>query len=668
MPKPLPIVKVFSKLLPDKGFEERSEQEFMAYHIETALKAGRPLLAEAGVGTGKTFAYLIPILLSHDWTSSLLRKTLIIATNTIVLQHQLIDDILDLSRVLDLKLDEDSVVLAKGQSHFLCKMRVTPDVEKQLSKELRNWIYSTSTGDRNEAPPCPDELWEKINVNETANCARCTYKTDCPYQTQKSLWLRAPIVVTNHQQLLADALHRDADPRTVLFSAPNVLVIDEAHRFEEAAIQMLGAAFTLSELRQLPDLVKSLEQQIRSGSSHWSVLNRLGPQLGQALKGSVHWPPENYEESGRAPIDINPPTAGIIQEYLAVLRSVERLMAMAVTERSLHSRLVRIMDRLPDALSALLDANGYIYWAQMSPRNTIDSLNTVSKDLSRKLDDLLWSTTKRVILTSATLTAFNDSDYNYWINSLGLPKPMKMRAVPSPFDFENNRLAYIPPLDLLPRHDSDDFPDFAMQEIFRLVTITEGRTLVLFTSHKDMADLASRLKDALPKHYRVFVQGQKQDSLLVDDFKKEEHSVLLGTAYWEGLDIPGPALTSVICFRLPFPPPDPILKHKEAEARKQGLDPFQSVYLTIMLMKLKQGLGRLIRSKDDYGVVTILDRRAHPGVTPYSHLISDLLAPSKITSDLNDVAVFLREHERRAGLHQLNNKRSRHARYVAGRP
>ncbi|MGB9859722.1 MAG: DEAD/DEAH box helicase, partial [Moorellaceae bacterium] len=190
MTRSLSLANIFEEILPSYGFEQREGQEFMAYHVETTIKERNILIAEAGVGTGKTFAYLIPALTLVDWSSELLRKILIISTNTIVLQHQLMGDISRLIQLLHIKIDPDSIVLAKGKTNFLCPAKAAI-WNISLGPELCEWVESTSTGDRNEAPPCSDEIWQAICVDESCNCSQCEQKTDCCYQKQRQKWLRA---------------------------------------------------------------------------------------------------------------------------------------------------------------------------------------------------------------------------------------------------------------------------------------------------------------------------------------------------------------------------------------------------------------------------------------------------------------------------------------------
>jgi ATP-dependent DNA helicase DinG len=636
------VADVFQKILPSYGFEVREGQEFMAYHIETAIKKRNILLAEAGVGTGKTFAYLIPALLAFDWTATVLRNTLVIATNTIVLQHQLIKDISRLTELLGIKINPEEVVLAKGKNNFLCPKRSSEALESLAKQgydvdELAKWAALTQTGDRNEAPPCSDEVWQSICVPEFSNCSRCAEKNYCCYQNQRRKWLGARIIVTNHQQLLADALNREENLRALLFKGTDMIIIDEAHRFEEAATQMLGTAFTFNDIKKMPELIKGLEQHLMYHIKESDIVESLGEELIHNLKNATQW--DSQEENGRAFIKITDALADSIRSYLVILNRVSELGALAATTRYESHEFTSRTERLLNTLDALLTPKSHVFWAEMEGFK-IKSINAIPRNMSKRLNDLLWSRRCPIILTSATLTGKDAGDYTYWINSLGLSEAKTMRAVPSPFDFQENRIVYIPPLETIPNHHSKHFLDFASKEAAGLIKITEGRTLLLFTSHKDLRYVSGALQRLLPE-YNFLVQGQEQDAQLVEKFKQLPHAVLLGTAYWEGLDVPGSALISVICIKLPFSPPDPVLEAKAEDNKKKGLDPFTSVYLANMLIKLKQGIGRLIRTNKDYGVLAILDKRAHLGQKSYSQLLHSLLDPSEVTSSLQRVEEFI---------------------------
>jgi ATP-dependent DNA helicase DinG len=637
------LVDVFENVLPSHEFEEREGQEFMAFHAGSIIKSESILIAEAGVGIGKTFAYLIPALLAFDWSSELIKKTLAISTNTIVLQHQLISDIKRLVGLLNIDIDPNSIALAKGKTNFLCPAKaINPKV--LLEPELREWINSTTIGDRNDAPPCSDLIWQRICADGSDDCNRCYYRNVCGYQKERTRWSEARIVVTNHQQLLADALNRETNPRMALFRQPDMVVIDEAHRFEEAAAQMLGSLFTLEDIRRIPKRASRLEQRLLYPSTCSSRLEELGPQLMQSLNDAVEWKGE--EESGRAFVHINKEIKANIYKYLDALDEVNRLQALSKDTRRRFSEFDNMSDRLITTMEALVSPAEFVCWAEMKDAN-LESINAMPRDMTRRLGDLLWNCKRPMILTSATLTGNGPKDYDYFSASLGLRHAKTMSAVPSPFDYENNRFVYLPPIESMPDYRSEEFLRFAAEEIANLVRAVDGRTLILMTSHNDMNVINDMLQSLLPD-YNLLLQGQERQGKLIERFEQSPRSVLLGTAYWEGVDIPGMNLMSVICPRLPFPPPDPVLEAKSEEARKRNIDDFTTVYLSEMLMKLKQGFGRLIRTSEDFGVLSILDRRAHAGQRKYSSVIHDLLKPSEVTHSLRRVKGFVSDKQKAA--------------------
>lgn len=636
------LIDVFEKVLPSCGFEERPGQEYMAYHVESIIKERSVLIAEAGVGIGKTFAYLIPALLSFEWSSELINNTLVISTNTIVLQHQLISDIHRLVDLLRMDIDPNSIALAKGKTNFLCLAK-TDKRGLPLEPELREWIDRTRTGDRNDAPPCPDQVWQLICADRTDDCSQCYHTDICGYLRERTRWSKARIVVTNHQQLLADALNREANPRMALFRQPDMVVIDEAHRFEEAAAQMLGSSFTFDNVRRLPRLVYRLEQRVMVSSTRSSRLETAGPQLIQSLNDRVKWTEEG-ESGGRAFIDISDQVTASIHKYLRTLEAVSDLQTLSANMQGRRSELDMTLERLIVTMEALINPDDFVCWAEMRGTN-LESINAIPRDMTGRLEDLLWSCKRPTVLTSATLAGTGPKDYGYCVASLGLRHARIMSAVPSPFDYAKKRLVYLPPIDEIPSHRSEEFLSFAAEEMASLVKAVDGRTLILLTSHSDTDIIGGMLQNLLPD-YNLLVQGQEQQRGLIEHFKQLPRSVLLGTAYWEGVDMPGTDLVSVICARLPFPPPDPVLEAKAEDARKRNMDAFTTVYLSEMLMKLKQGLGRLIRTGEDFGIFSILDRRAHPGKEEYSSVIHGLLEPSEITHSLERVKEFVLDGER----------------------
>ncbi|MGB9859868.1 MAG: ATP-dependent DNA helicase, partial [Moorellaceae bacterium] len=426
-----------------------------------------------------------------------------------------------------------------------------------------------------------------------------------------------------------------------LFSKPDIIVIDEAHRFEEAAAQMLGSAFTFNDIKRMPKLVNRLEQLLMYHITSSKNLEPLGWELIRGLSSAVQWKDE--EESGRAFIEINNRLLQDIEEYLEILSGISKLVSLADTQRQKLPELAAVSEKVSATMKGLINSDSFVCWAQMKGRK-VESFNAIPRDMSKKLNNLLWNHRRPVILTSATLTGNGPKDYSYWVTSLGISNANPMNAVNSPFDFRKNRIVYLPPLETIPDHNSEEFLEFATNEVAKLVKVTGGRTLILLTSYKDMYYISRTLRNLVPD-YNLLIQGQEQEARLVERFKQLPHSVLLGTAYWEGLDISGPALTSVICIKLPFPPPDPVLEAKAEEAKNRGLDPFTSVYLSAMLIKLKQGIGRLIRTSEDYGVFSILDKRAHLGQKSYSALIHAQLKPSEITDSLERVKSFISSKE-----------------------
>lgn len=433
------LIDIFDNVLPSLRYDLREEQEYMARFVETAIRTKKVLLAEAGVGTGKTFAYLIPALLHYNFQTDMLKHIMIISTNTIILQNQLIEDIYRIIDILKLDLDPEKLVLAKGKNNFVCPERGLRNKEL-ISKEILEWALSTKTGDRNELLECSDKTWQLININEESDCSHCNNNNHCYYVNLRNRWKTARIIVTNHQQLLADAINRESSPSMPLFCLPSIIIIDEAHRFEDAALQMLSTSFCFNDIKILPRLVKNLEQQLMYILKGTAKLEQLGDDLIDGLKKAIEW---DDEESGRAFVKKNDSLHYLIEQYLDIMQSVSEGLTLASTERYKNRQLDMIMDRLPETLEAIISPQKYVCWAEIK-NYRIHNFAAISRDYPHKLYELLWKEKRPIVFTSATMTGVNPKDYSYLIETLGINDHIAMKAVASPFDLKKQRIVYLP--------------------------------------------------------------------------------------------------------------------------------------------------------------------------------------------------------------------------------
>jgi ATP-dependent DNA helicase DinG len=608
--------QVFDRQLPLAGYAVREEQQAMAGYVQTALAKGRHLLAEGGVGTGKTFAYLIPLLAFLKERQA----PVVIATHTIALQEQLVErDIPAVARLLSLPAP---TLLAKGREHYMCKARLAelrarhpqPRGDEAM---LIDWGQRTMSGDRAQAPAVPDALWEKINWSEGGPCARgCRQAARCPSQAARKRWQQAEgIVVTNHHQLVADLIARAAG-RTIL-PLPGALVIDEAHAFADAARQLLGARL------RLKGVVGMQQAALAQGGGRGPVGTAwlaAGKAVEQLLPGRIRW--RDDDEAQRFAVALDAPLEAelrrLVDGGLALLAHLDGLDARPARVEAAE----RLARALP-ALQALLAPDRHVAWIEGDgPARRAAELVTAPRDLAPILQQRLWNRPTPAILTSATLAPAED--FGPIRRELGVPQPLAC-AVGSPFDYERQARLYLPADLPDPGRDPDAFYLAAYDRLEALLDATRGRALVLFTSKR-------RAQEA---HKRLAQRGALlQDPGAVATFVRDEASVLLGTAYWTGLDVPGETLSCVVIMKLPFPPPDPLI-----EARAGDADVMEGVLLPDMLLRLKQGAGRAIRRETDRAVIAVLDPRA---VTrSYADDVLASLPAAPVVEDLAEVASFL---------------------------
>lgn len=617
----------FDERLPAAGFDVREEQLAMANYVHTALTKGRHLLAEAGVGTGKTFAYLLPALGKAIRT----QKPVIIATHTIALQEQLIHkDIPALRKLLG---EPIQAYLAKGKEHYLCPKRemswreglAEPDAE---AERVMAWARKTRTGDRAELPNIPEGLWGRINLDERSRCGGCRFEFTCATAGTRRRWQDAwGFIVTNHHQFFADMALRASGRH--LFALPSAVILDEAHALADTAREILGHRATLGGLR---GAVEGARYQLGRDDRSWQPVLAWAEAFGRLVRTHVRW--QSSEEAERFEIARDEEllkAAGALT--LGMQRLVERLGGMRDTPERLAA-MQRLVD-VSGAVRGLMSPDAFISWAEGSRgKKHVSAIANAPRHLQGILSERLFGRGIPVVLTSATLSVAED--FSYITEELGLTaeKPLAC-SVGSPFDFERQARLYV----------ADDLPDpgsqveaFYQGAIERLKALLEtlgGRVLVLFTakSRSKQAHQALKAWGQVP----VFIQDRANPHL-VSEFREQERAVLLGTAYWEGLDIPG--LSAVVVVKLPFPAEDPLLSAKLEQAKARGEDPFDAVLLPEMLLKLKQGTGRLVRRHTDRGVIAVLDPRA---VTRerYRELVAETLPPAPRVGSLEEAAAFL---------------------------
>ncbi|MEO8705047.1 MAG: ATP-dependent DNA helicase [Kofleriaceae bacterium] len=594
-------------------YEDRAEQRAMSDAVTRALADERALIVEAGTGTGKTLAYLVPALLSG--------KRVIVSTGTRALQDQIARHDVPLLRSLLAR--PFSAVVLKGVGNYVCKRKLTelgsrgsPDVSLAA---LLDWSAHSETGDRAEVEWLAEgaALWTDVTTTPDARIGpRCPHFEQCFITQARRLAEHAQLVLVNHHLYFADRALRAAHPGARVLPDHDVVIFDEAHQLEDVATEHFGARVST---QKLGELVRDAHLALASmplwtGRASVDVIQtveRAGITLFARLRAALA-----TQDGGRMPL---PP--GLFEHpdrqtaWFALDTALEALARVAEAEgepspdddevsgaRAALSGLARRAREQRDDLATIAEQRqrSHVYWGEVRPTGTYLSASPVDvADLVRRHVLRSGATT---VFTSATLAAAGD--FAYTRSRLGLDDADEL-LVASPFDYERQAMLYVP-RDLPPV--SDGFSPAAAERTRELLAITTGRAFLLFTSHRALRE-ATALLAKLP--YPRFVQGEAPRATLIDQFRSTPNSVLLGTgSFWEGVDVPGDALSLVVIDKLPFAPhTDPLVAARMQISAEAGHDPFEQIQLPAAALALKQGFGRLIRRRDDRGIVAILDGR-----------------------------------------------------------
>ncbi|WP_373017098.1 ATP-dependent DNA helicase [Thiomicrorhabdus sp.] len=584
-----------------EGYTPRQSQLDMAHEVADLIENESTLLAEAGTGTGKTFAYLVPALLSG--------KKIIISTATKTLQEQLIQK--DLPTLLKACQVKGKARLLKGRDNYLCPQRLEiTETTEQHSKEdwkklslIRDWSEKTKMGDRAELDSISenDSIWRKVTARlEFCQAAECLSESGCFYPKVKELATEAQILVVNHHLFCADLALREQGFGELLPDS-DVYIFDEAHQLPDIAAQFLGFSITRG---QLEELVRDIRHAQKLESPDSQEISDLAVKFEDQIKlfneslgkWEKRWTWKQLEQE-----------AGF-QAMLKALKNQLGFLAdslKVVAERG--KQLTAVYKRTKDFETQLAEwsnpnAENKIRWIESSQARFKLNLTplSVAAAFSRQREQIggAW------LFTSATLSVRNQFDY--FANRLGL---MDAKTVqwPSPFDYKTQGVIYHPIG--LPDPRDPNYIKICLRAAWPLLKVSEGRAFMLFTSHRAMQEAYSILK----QHWqgKLLVQGELPKLTLLNQFKSLDNVILLGTSsFWEGVDVKGEALKLVIIDRIPFAPPDdPIVQAREAYLKEKGLNGFVHFQLPEAVIAMKQGAGRLIRDVQDTGVLMLCDPR-----------------------------------------------------------
>ena len=617
------------------GYEHRPGQLEMANAVNDAFENHHHAIVEAGTGTGKTLAYLLPAICSG--------RRVVISTATKSLQEQLYQkDVPFLQKHFAPNL---KVAVMKGRSNFLCLTKMAALVDQPMLKgmeevdafrQIREWSKLTETGDRAELTFLPDdsELWSRIDARrDTCTGKKCPQFEQCFLTAMQARAREADIIIVNHHLFFADLALKQDDFGSILpeYSA---VVFDEAHEMEDVASDYFGQQ--ISNYR-FEELARDADQTMRlSRNATPSLLRRTQRVREKSRAFFDTFPPRDgrfpfthrerqaFLEQNREAYDgLHNALKGMETEFAALTPKPEELVRIARRSFEIRQELAFLFES---------DEHNFVYWFER--RNKGVFLAATPIDVSQILRERLFEAFDTVILTSATLTVAGG--FEFIRQRMGLDEA-KECSVPPEFDYGEQALLYLP--QRMPDVRDAGFAAKAADEIVALLELSEGRAFCLFTSYLQMNDLFERVRNRVD--FPLLLQGTAPRSVLLERFKTTPNAVLFATAsFWQGVDVPGDQLSCVIVDRLPFAvPSDPVVAARVRALQEEGRNPFAEFQVPEAVLALKQGFGRLIRTKTDRGVLALLDTRIQR--MPYGKIFLESLPRYCRTHDLGDVERFL---------------------------
>jgi ATP-dependent DNA helicase DinG len=619
------------------GYEHRPGQEEMAQAVADVLEHGGQLMVEAGTGTGKTFAYLIPILESG--------RRVIVSTGTRNLQDQIF--LKDLPFLRDEAGLAVSACLMKGRDNYLCRYRfaqfeheplIEVREERRFIPALSLWSRQTGSGDRAEVAELPDDLrlWRDINARaDTCTGSKCPEYEMCWLTKVKRQAQQSQIVVVNHHLFFADLAVRTA--YGAVLPDYDTVIFDEAHLLEEVATLYFGESVSAHQVDELArDVEKSAAKAggPAKGGGGAAELREAARELFAPIRDAVR------SASGRQRFE---PEAGggleLSDEWARLQHAIDEV-AKPSGSRAENDAIETRAHALKDGLANVLrrDAPGYVYGMEARGRGNV-ILSAAPIEVGSLLQESLFDRLHACVLTSATLSV--GGSFDFFQKRLGLSDAPGL-IVDSPFDHARQAVLYLPKRMPEPREPA--FFARSMEEIEALLDITGGRAFLLFTSHAALS--RARAHVAGLDRFPLFVQGEGSKAALLQEFKTTPRAVLLGTSsFWHGVDVPGEALSLVVIDKLPFDvPSDPLIAARIERIREHEGNPFAEYQTPMAVLDLKQGLGRLLRSRGDRGILAVLDPRLT--TKGYGKTFLKSLPNYPIVRDREAAAAFFKDPQR----------------------
>jgi len=600
------IGDVFYDILPEHGYEIRDEQIYTAFQLADAVCNKKVHLAEAEVGTGKTFAYLLTAIAYAGFSG----KPVVIACASTALQEQLAGpkgDIQTLSRILGLEIDAP---MAKDPRQYVCDERVsgTGGVfgDATASDEINRWLARTIKGERSEMPNISDSVWRQIGWDETMSCDACTRRGFCKLvNVRENYRASKDLIIADHSIFFQDLWTRDeriADGKMPILPDYSLVIFDEGHKVILPAA--MGAGRQIHK-EDIDNIVLSLEEIQGARTS----LVAIAIALDQATSNFFEKLNQNViydEQSERLAVDIDDILLKAADTFHKALDGLlfeiqieEELYIDALPESTLHTFEIQIELSIT-ALARFGRNKGreVITWVDRSD----GSFWVVPRNLSNMLDKHLFSKELPVVFTSGTLS--DEGDFGYLMRTLGLRNPARS-TVGSPFDIEEQVVVYLPQ----PSFEVTESAKFSLKikQLLCLLKDNGGKALILASSLKEVRKIRKEIS-GYELSFEVLWEDKGERGYLVQKFREEVTSVLVGSSFWEGIDVPGESLSLVVVWQLPFPSTDPLIEMRRKESEEEGMNPIIAVDYPEMGLKLKQGCGRLIRTKDDRGVIAVMDQ------------------------------------------------------------
>jgi ATP-dependent DNA helicase DinG len=625
------------------GYQAREAQQRYAQVIAEVIDDKDTLIAEAGTGTGKTYGYLVPALLSGE--------RVIISTGTKALQDQLYHR--DLPRVRDALGANLKTALLKGRANYLCRYRMeqakgeskfaSRDVVAQFQRVVA-WSGRTQRGDLAELSDLPEDtpLWPQITSN-AENClgSECPFWSECFVVKARQEAQAADVVVVNHHLLLADLAIKQEGFGEILPGA-GTFILDEAHQLPELAAQFFGENVSarqlldlsrdaLAECKEVPAALATIQQPVRNLEQAVRefrlAVNHFPQRASQVRLLNDHAVQTSLEQ-------LHGSVDALCVVLTALIETSPGFSACSARADVAGSRLKRWMNTDSDEED--------VRWYELTQRGF--SLQRTPLDVSAPLRQYREQSRAAWIFTSATLAV--EGDFDHLSHRLGLLEPRTILEQ-SPFDWAEQALCFMPKN--LPEPNMQGYGKAVIDAVWPVLEASKGRAFLLFTSHRALREAGEALKNS---PWPLFVQGTAPRTLLLEQFRQSGNGVLLGAAsFWEGVDVMGEALSVVVIDRLPFAAPDdPVLEARLDVIRRNGGNPFRDEQIPQAVIALKQGVGRLIRSNEDRGVLVLCDPRLIS--KSYGRIFLDSLPPFPRTRMLEDVQAFFAVDQNISGVHQ----------------